>query len=367
MDRQCGPLKSWPLDAVMPCAAATMVVPSGGATTGQLLGRPSAISGFRRVYPGGATTGQQLGGHPPSPASVGFIPAGPQLVSNLAAIRHLRLRSVLSRRGHNWSATWRPSAISGFGRVYPGGATTGQQLGGHPPSPASVGFIPAGPQLVSNLLTWRPSAISGFRRFYPGGATTGQQLGGHPPSPASVGFIPAGPQLVSNLAAIRHLRLPSGLSRRGHNWSATWRPSAISGFGRVYPGGATTDQQLGGHPPSPASVGFIPAGPQLVSYRQAMTHRRSSPQRAIPPARLRDRIRPRPDSDWRSAVLPLDTRLGRVACVLVLGPEANRLVDVDSGKRCPTLQQCTGNTVLLIPHSALAGHSGRESQQSQTL
>ncbi len=43
-----------------------------------------------------------------------------------------------------------------------------------------------------------------------------------------------------------------------------------------------------------ASVGFIPAEPQLVRYRHTMTHCRSSPQRAITPARVRDRIKPRP-------------------------------------------------------------------------
>ncbi len=37
-----------------------------------------------------------------------------------------------------------------------------------------------------------------------------------------------------------------------------------------------------------ASAGFIPAGPQLVSYRHTITHCRSRPQRTITPARLRD-------------------------------------------------------------------------------
>ncbi len=130
-------------------------------------------------------------------ASVGFIPAEPQLVSNRQAIR-----------------------LPGFRRVHPGGATTGQQPSGNPTSrlpsgssrrshnwsatvrqsdfQASVGFIPAEPQLVSNRQAIR---LPGFRRVYPGGATTGQQPSGNPTS-----------------------RLPSGSSRRSHNWSATRTP-----------------------------------------------------------------------------------------------------------------------------------------------
>ncbi len=198
------------------------------------------MSGFRRVYPGGATTGPLPSAHPP-----------------------VRLPSGLSRRGHNWSATDSPPACA-----------------------ASVGFIPAGPQLVGYR---QPTRLSGFRRVYPGGATTGPLPTAHPP-----------------------VRLPSGSSRRGHNWSATIRPSTcaasvgfipaepqlvryhqaihLCGFRRVYPGGATTGRLPTAHPPvrlpsglsrrghnwsatirpstCAASVGFIPAGPQLVGYRQ---------------------------------------------------------------------------------------------------
>ncbi len=85
-----------------------------------------------------------------------------------------RLPSGLSRRWHNWSATAEQLAF-----------------------PASVGFIPAVAQLVRYR---RAIALSGFRRVYPGGGTTG-------------------PLPQSN----RPFRLPSGLSRRCHNWSATDR------------------------------------------------------------------------------------------------------------------------------------------------
>ncbi len=137
-------------------------------------------------------------------------------------VRFFRLPSGLSRRSHNWSATMRPSTFSGFRRVCPGGATTVE--------------LPSG----------------------------------RPPFPASVGFIPAEPQLVSYHEAVRFFRLPSGLSRRSHNWSATMRPSTFSGFRRVYPGGATTGQLPSGRPLFPASVGSIPAEPQLVSYHEAV-------------------------------------------------------------------------------------------------
>ena len=142
----------------------------------------------------------------------------------------------------------------------------------------------------------RSEAVSGFRRVYPGGATTGPRPSGNQPFPASVGFIPAEPQLVRDRPATGCFRLPSGLSRRSHNWSATVRQPAVSGFRRVYPGGATTGPRPSGNQPFPASVGFIPAEPQLVRYRQTMTHQRSSPQRAITPARLRDPVKPQPVS-----------------------------------------------------------------------
>ncbi len=137
-------------------------------------------------------------------------------------------------------------------RVYPGGATTG------PLRPAFHLF--------------------GFRRVYPGGATTG------PLRPAihlsaSVGFIPAEPRTWSATSGNPPFRLPSGLSRRSHNWSAT-SGNPPFGFRRVYPGGATTGQ-LPSHP----------------------AHRRSSPQRAITTALIRDRIKPRHVSV--SAVPPL--------------------------------------------------------------
>ncbi len=170
---------------------------------------------LRRPCAGGRLTGPCRSGNRPFQASVGFIPAEPQLVRDGPAIGLFRLPSGLSRRSHDWSATVRQSAFSGFRRVYPGGATTG---------PLSV----------------RQSAFSGFRRVYPGGATTGPLRSGNRPFQASVGFIPAEPQLVRYGPAIRLFRLPSGLSRRSHNWSATVRQSVFSGFRRVYPGGATT-------------------------------------------------------------------------------------------------------------------------------
>ena len=43
-----------------------------------------------------------------------------------------------------------------------------------------------------------------------------------------------------------------------------------------------------------ASTGFIPVGPQLASYRHSRTPYRSRHRRTIRPARLRDRIKPRP-------------------------------------------------------------------------
>ncbi len=129
--------------------------------------------------------------------------------------------SALCRQRTDWSATVRPSTFQ-----------------------ASVGFIPAEPQLVSyrqaihlsgfrrvypggasRLVRYRQAIhLSGFRRVYPGGATTGRLPSGNPP-----------------------FRLPSGSSRRSHNWSATVRPSSLQ-----------------------ASVGFIPAEPQLVSYAHTM-------------------------------------------------------------------------------------------------
>ncbi len=90
----------------------------------------TGLSGFRRVYPGGAPTGELPPGHPP-----------------------IRLPSGISRRSPNWCATARPSTYQ-----------------------ASVGYIPAEPQLVRYLQTIHRS---GFRRVYPGGATTGQLPPGH--------------------------------------------------------------------------------------------------------------------------------------------------------------------------------------------
>ncbi len=138
-----GLLKGQPGDVVVPCAVATISFPPSAlrlddsvvvqASVGsipaepQLVRYPRAIhlSGFRQVYPGGATTGPLPSGHPP-----------------------FRLPSGLSRRSHNWSATLGPSTFQ-----------------------ASVGFIPAEPQLVRYP---RAIHLSGFRRVYPGGATTGR-------------------------------------------------------------------------------------------------------------------------------------------------------------------------------------------------
>ncbi len=128
-----------------------------------------------------------------------------------------RLPSSLSRRSHNWSATNRRSSLQ-----------------------ASVEFISAEPQLVRYQQAILPS---GFRRVYLGGATTGPLPTGDPP-----------------------FRLPSSLSRRSHNWSATDRPCHT--VGRV---------------------------PNVPSHRHALETQSS-----------RGLFRPR-----RGAVLPLDTRLGR--------------------------------------------------------
>ncbi len=187
------------------------------ATAGRL-----AFSGFRRVCPGGATTGPLPRGDWPFQASVEFIPAVPQLVRCRGAIGLFRLPSSLSRRCHNWSATAGRSAFSGFRRVYPGGATTGRLPRGDRPFQASVGFIPAVPQLVrcggAIGLFRLPSGLS--RRCHNWSATAGRSASFQ----ASVGFIPAVPQLVGYRGAIGPFRLPSGLSRRGHNWSATVTP-----------------------------------------------------------------------------------------------------------------------------------------------
>ncbi len=71
----------------------------------------------------------------------------------------------------------------------------------------------------------------------------------------------------------RLFRLPSGSSRRGHNWSATVRHPPLPASVGFIPAGPQLVRYRA-HPPLPASVGFIPAGPQLVRYRRTMTHRR---------------------------------------------------------------------------------------------
>ncbi len=255
--------------------------------------RPSTCSGFRRVHPGGATTGPLPSGHPRVRASVGFIPAEPQLVryrqaihvfglpsgssrrshnwsATVRAIHVFGLPSGSSRRSHNWSATVRPSTCSGFRRVHPGGATTGP-------------------------LPFGPSTCSGFRRVHPGGATTGP--------------LPSGPSTCSGF-------------RRVHPGGATtgplpFGPSTCSGFRRVHPGGATT-------------------GP-LPSLH---VHRRSSPQCAITPARLRDPVKPRPA--WASAGSPL--------CLRILG---------SAGTLC-------GSSAVAGPSAALSGIAAERARAARS-
>ena len=150
------------------------------------------------------------------PASVGLVPAAPQLVRYPPYHPPFRLPSALCRRGHNWSATGIPSAF-----------------------PASVGLVPAEPQLVRYRL---PSAF-----------------------PASVGLVPAEPQLVRYRAYHPPFRLPSALCRRRHNWSATRKPSALPASVGLVP---AAPQLVRYRLPSvfPASVGLVPAEPQLVRY-----------------------------------------------------------------------------------------------------
>ncbi len=88
------------------------------------------------------------------------------------------------------------------------------------------------------------------------------------------------------------------------------RVIGVPGFRRVHPGGATTGPLPSGHPPVQASVGFIPAGPQLVRYPlTTATHLRSRLQRAIKPARGRPNQAAACFGLVRASVVPADARL----------------------------------------------------------
>ena len=158
------------------------------------------------------------------PASVGLVPTERQLVSY--------------RQSGRPSLRLRPSR---FRRACPDGATTGQ--------------LPA----ISEHHLYA-SSHSRFRRACPGGATTGQLPAISEPSLRLRPFpLPSGLSRRSdnwsatgNQAPSLRLRpfpLPSGSSRRSDNWSATGNrcsthlyASGHSRFRRARPGGATTGQ-----------------------------------------------------------------------------------------------------------------------------